>query len=203
MRIALGCRQGLFGEALAALLEQHGSFQVVATEASVRGLVVAAKDNHAHVLIVDADDIEVSDLQFLLGARAFADFAVMLIVSEERKAEYADVAVDRLIGRNTDASKLFDNLMELGGKIQLTRPFVREGRRAYGNGNELTRREYEVAQLVARGMPNRRISEVTALREQSVKNLVSVIMRKLNCENRVQVALKLTKGGVTEESIRD
>ena len=52
-------------------------------------------------------------------------------------------------------------------------------------------------------MPNRRISEVTALREQSVKNLVSVIMRKLNCENRVQVALKLTKGGVTEESIRD
>ncbi len=203
MRIALGCRQGLFGEALAALLEQHGSFQVVATEASVRGLVTAAKDNHAHVLIVDSEDMEMSDLQFLLGARAFADFAVMLIVSEETKAEFADVAVDRLIPRTTDASKLFDNLMELGGKIQLTRPFVREGRRAYGNGNELTRREYEVAQLVARGMPNRRISEVTALREQSVKNLVSVIMRKLNCENRVQVALKLTKGGVTEESIRD
>jgi DNA-binding NarL/FixJ family response regulator len=127
----------------------------------------------------------------------------MLIVSEDKKGEYADVAVDRLVSRSTEASKLFESLMELGGKIQLTRPFVREGRRAYGNGNELTRREYEVAQLVARGMPNRRISEVTGLREQSVKNLVSVIMRKLNCENRVQVALKLTKGGVSEESLRD
>ncbi len=203
MRIALGCRPGLFGEALAALLDQHGSFQVVATESSVRGLVTAAKDNHADVLIVDSEDVPLNDLQFLLGARAFADFAVVLIVSEDRKAEFSEVAVDRLVARTTDSSKLFDALMELGGKIQLSRPYVREGRRAYGNGNELTRREYEVAQLVARGMPNRRISEVTGLREQSVKNLVSVIMRKLNCENRVQVALKLTKGGVTEESIRD
>jgi len=34
------------------------------------------------------------------------------------------------------------------------------------------------------------------LREQSVKNLVSVVMRKLDCENRVQVALKLVNAPV-------
>ncbi len=70
---------------------------------------------------------------------------------------------------------------------------------ATGNGNDLTRREFEVAQLVSKGMSNRKISQVTGLREQSIKNLVSVIMRKLHCENRVQVALKLTRVGVTEE----
>lgn len=59
-------------------------------------------------------------------------------------------------------------------------------------GVKLTRRETEVAQYVAKGLGNRRISQVLSLQEQSVKNLVSAIMRKLNCENRTTVALKLT-----------
>jgi DNA-binding NarL/FixJ family response regulator len=45
--------------------------------------------------------------------------------------------------------------------------------------------------MVAKGLPNRRIAQSLGLREQSVKNLVSTVMRKLDCENRVQVALKL------------
>ena len=40
-------------------------------------------------------------------------------------------------------------------------------------------------------MALRRIGQIMGLQEQSVKNLVSVVMRKLNCENRVQVALKM------------
>ncbi|MEQ1935602.1 MAG: LuxR C-terminal-related transcriptional regulator, partial [Fimbriimonadaceae bacterium] len=56
----------------------------------------------------------------------------------------------------------------------------------------LTARELEVAKLVAQGMSNRRVSETLRLEEQSVKNLVSAILRKLGCQNRVQVALKLT-----------
>jgi DNA-binding NarL/FixJ family response regulator len=47
-------------------------------------------------------------------------------------------------------------------------------------------------------MSNRRIAHVTGLREQSIKNLVSVVMRKLNCENRVQVALKLVNAQVDD-----
>ena len=63
----------------------------------------------------------------------------------------------------------------------------------------MTKREYEVAALVAKGFSNRRVAEVTGLREQSIKNLVSVVMRKLKCENRVQVALRLANASVGEE----
>lgn len=62
----------------------------------------------------------------------------------------------------------------------------------YGAPRSLTKRELEVAQLVAQGMPNRRIAAVLQLQEQSIKNLVSAVMRKLDCENRVQVALRLS-----------
>lgn len=57
-------------------------------------------------------------------------------------------------------------------------------------GPRLTPREREIFELVGRGAPNRRISETLGIREQSVKNLVSTIMRKFGVENRVQLALK-------------
>jgi DNA-binding NarL/FixJ family response regulator len=67
-----------------------------------------------------------------------------------------------------------------------------EAQSIYGAPRTLTKRELEVAQLVAQGMPNRRIASVLQLQEQSIKNLVSAVMRKLDCENRVQVALRLS-----------
>ena len=54
----------------------------------------------------------------------------------------------------------------------------------------LTKREAEVAGLVAQGLNNRAISSSLKLQEQSVKNMVSAIMRKLQVENRTQVALR-------------
>lgn len=199
MRVALCSKEGLFGEALASLLDHQGSFQVVSTERSPRDLINAAKEYRAQVMLVDSFELDRNELQFLLGARAFGDFAIVLIVSESEREDYVETPVDRLISRESGAQELFGALEELGGSVKLVaRPYVRESRRSYGNGNDLTRREYEVAQLVAKGMSNRKIAQITGLREQSIKNLVSVIMRKLHCENRVQVALKLTRSGVVD-----
>lgn len=199
MRVALCSREGLFGEALASLLDHQGNFQVVATEQSPRDLINAAKEFRAQVMVVDSFELDRNELQFLMGARAFGDFGIVLIVGDDEREEFMEVPVDRLVSRSAGAHDLFTALEELGGTVRLSsRPFVREVRRSYGNGNDLTRREYEVAQLVAKGMSNRKISQVTGLREQSIKNLVSVVMRKLNCENRVQVALKLTKAGAVD-----
>lgn len=201
MRIAISSKEALFGEALSSLLDHEGHYQVVATESDPKSLVSASKDNRAQILIVDSFNLDKNDLQFLLGARAFGDFGVVLIVPNGEKEQYVDTAVDRLIGREDGAGDLFAALEDLGGLPNIGRPYVRETRRSYGAGNDLTRREYEVAQLVAKGMSNRKISQLTGLREQSIKNLVSVIMRKLHCENRVQVALKLTRTGVDPSAL--
>ena len=199
MRVALCSKEGLFGEALASLLDHQGNFQVVSTERSPRELINAAKEYRAQIMLVDSFELDRNELQFLLGARAFGDFAIVLVVGASDRDSFVDVPVDRIINRESGAQELFSALEELGGSVKMVaRPFVRESRRSYGNGNDLTRREYEVAQLVAKGMSNRKIAQITGLREQSIKNLVSVIMRKLHCENRVQVALKLTRTGVVD-----
>lgn len=194
IRIGLCCKEGLFGDAISALLEQRENFEIVAVERTAKGLISAAKANHAQMFVVDSQGLDRDDLQFLLGARAFGDFAIVLICGETEREEFMDSPVDKLVSRNEPSQKLFGAIEDLGAKVAVTRPYIRETRRTYGSGNDLTRREFEVAQLIGKGMSNRKISQVTGLREQSVKNLVSVIMRKLQCENRVQVALKLTKG---------
>jgi DNA-binding NarL/FixJ family response regulator len=200
MRIALCCKEGLFCDALASLLGREGGFEVVSTVKSAPALINSAREHHAQVLVIDANRIEDNELQFILGAKAFGDFVIVLLVSEVDHARFADIPVDHIVIREQGSASLFDTLNDLGGRVkQYTRPVVREGRKPYGKeDNALSRREYEVAQLVAKGMSNRRIAHVTGLREQSIKNLVSVVMRKLNCENRVQVALKLVNAQVDD-----
>jgi DNA-binding NarL/FixJ family response regulator len=192
MRVALSSKETLFGEALASLLDAQGRYEVVARESDPRSLVIAAKENRAQLLVVDSFRLDVNDLQYLLGARAFGEFGVVLIVADDDRKNFAELPVDRIVDRSAGSAELFEVLEDLCGKIRVG-SVVRETRRKYGAGNDLTNREFEVAQLVAKGMSNRKISQVTGLREQSIKNLVSVIMRKLHCENRVQVALKLTR----------
>ena len=203
IRIGLCCKEGLFGDAISALLEQNQSFEIVATERTAKGLITAAKANHAQMFVVDSQGLDRDDLQFLLGARAFGDFAIVLICGDNEKDEFMDSPVDKLVSRSESAERMYAAIEDLGSKVSVSRPYIRETRRTYGSGNDLTRREFEVAQLIGKGMSNRKISQVTGLREQSVKNLVSVIMRKLQCENRVQVALKLTKGVLIPDKSED
>ena len=52
----------------------------------------------------------------------------------------------------------------------------------------LTRREREVAKLVARGLTNRRIAKELVLSERTVENHVSNILKKLKLSSRSEVA---------------
>lgn len=198
MRIALCSREALFGEALSSLLSHEGNFDVVARESSPRACLTAAKELKAQLIVLCGHGLQPNDIEFFMGARAYGDFGIILLGGEDLYQE-SDHNLDAVLGSDASSISLFKAVREVGSAFTKT-PVgrVREKRQSYGAGIELTRREYEVASLVAKGFSNRRIAAVTALREQSIKNLVSVIMRKLKCENRVQVALRLTSATISE-----
>lgn len=62
-----------------------------------------------------------------------------------------------------------------------------------GTHHPLTRREFEVAQLVAGGLTNREIARRLGIAEWTAVNHLRKIMRKLACSSRVQVASWMTK----------
>ena len=99
------------------------------------------------------------------------------------------IDADLILSKQIDSEELFQSLNTLAE--QLPKPVVREGKRLYRTGNSLTEREQAVALLMARGHSNADIAKLMSLQEQSIKNLASIILQKLKCKNRTQVAIKL------------
>ena len=53
----------------------------------------------------------------------------------------------------------------------------------------LTEREFEVTELVARGLDNREIASTLYISEGTVRNIISTILQKLDLRNRTQLAV--------------
>jgi DNA-binding CsgD family transcriptional regulator len=183
MRLAVFSKERLFLDAISGLLGRNMALRIVARETNISSFVNSAKSASAQVLVVDTEKLDFEEVQFFLGARAGGEFLLAAI------GEVFDGA-DTTISRSSSADELFESLSALAPLIRVDERSS-EARRSYGNANNLTKREFEVAQFIAKGMSNRAIAETADLHEQSVKNLVSVVLRKLSCENRTQVALKL------------
>jgi DNA-binding NarL/FixJ family response regulator len=58
---------------------------------------------------------------------------------------------------------------------------------------KLTRREQEVAVLVARGLTNRQISTKLGISERTAGNHVARVLRKLGLRSRAQIASRATE----------
>jgi DNA-binding NarL/FixJ family response regulator len=63
-------------------------------------------------------------------------------------------------------------------------------------GADLTPRELEVLELVARGLDNSEIANALFLSQHTIKNHVSSILIKLQVENRIQAAVRAVRGGL-------
>ena len=63
-------------------------------------------------------------------------------------------------------------------------------------GADLTPREHQVLELLARGMDNTEIARELNLSQHTVKNHVSSILVKLQVENRIQAAVRAVRGGL-------
>jgi DNA-binding NarL/FixJ family response regulator len=63
-------------------------------------------------------------------------------------------------------------------------------------GAPMTPREFEVLELLARGLDNSEIAQTLFLSQHTVKNHVSSILIKLQVENRIQAAVRAVRGGL-------
>jgi len=188
MRIAIASTQRLFLDGLVKLFTES-TFHVVAAGTELRACVKSAHRERADLIVFDLHGATDSDVQFLLGAQSAGELRAIVITADGPAPEGFDVKVSR-----SDTSQtLLETAQTLGGGLPQSIAGGRGRPRTTIDGHPLAPREYDVATLIAKGFTNQKIAETMALREQNVKNLVSTVIRKLHCENRVQVALRLSR----------
>jgi DNA-binding NarL/FixJ family response regulator len=89
---------------------------------------------------------------------------------------------------------------------RLLEEFARQSREpapAAALAAELTPREREVLEHVARGRSNKEIAAALAIAENTAKNHLKNILEKLHLENRVQAAIFALREGLVEKSTED
>jgi len=189
MRVAITSSERLFLDGLVCMFS-GSRFHVVSAGTDHRDCIRAARQEQADLFIFDLRGASDNDVQFLLGAQTFGEFRTILITDLDA---VLPPGFEVSVSRSEPSQTLLEKAQTLGADI--VKPATRgRGRpRMTTHGFELSNREYEVACLIAKGFTNQKIAETMALKEQSVKNLVSTVIRKLHCENRVQVALRLSR----------
>jgi len=193
MRIALFWSHKLIGESLTTLLSRIGRLDVVGQSSDALECLKMVRDSHANVVLAEEKHLTPDTTAYLEGAQLVQGFGLVLLTEEKLGPEGEVVGNWTKLSLHSTGDDLFNALKKVApGSYPTRRPRVRKSSQL-----GLSARESEVVELVAKGLSNRKIAEMTSLQEQSVKNMVSTIMRRLNCENRTQLALLLTKTQAT------
>lgn len=191
MRVAVLCSDPLLRDGLHSILARLSSVEPVETDGRLAAVSERARQGHVEAVVIPLEGLSAEDLGSLRSLKAATGVRLLGIAPGKTLPTSLVAVLDRVASRSAGA----EGLRQALGATRQGSLEVREPTATYAVRPKLTKREAQVAQLVSKGMSNRRIAESLGIREQSVKNLVSVLMRKLQCENRVQVALHLTAPG--------
>jgi DNA-binding NarL/FixJ family response regulator len=199
------------------ILEQEPDFEVVAEAEDVRGAVDAAVDHNPDIVLMDLSlpqpgGIETTarvkrevpstgiiclavnedeDLLFdaiKAGAAAFilkdvAPDDLVTIIRRVRNGEY--LINDKVFAKPSVANRVLKEFRELAVYGQEAAPIFAP----------LSPREVEILDNIAQGMTNKQVAYALSISEQTVKNHMSSILRKLSVNDRTQAVVYAMKQG--------
>lgn len=188
LRVVPADNYPLFLEGIVRSLRDHPNIAVVASYDRPSPVVAAIKDLRPDLLLMSqslATQLRDADRH---AAAELAPRPRIILVAEEHANVRLIAGSLRASGvlRRTDSMETFLRAMAVvaSGQTWVSEDLPRQ------KPSVLSRREREISLLVSQGLSNREIGNRLELSEQSVKNHVSRILRKLGLNNRVQVALQ-------------
>lgn len=176
IRVVLGDLQTLNLDGMSAVLKSNKMMSVVAAADEPKDLAEAVKKRAPDVVVVDA--------HMLLRMKSSINGTSRVIqIADDDTAVRTTPNTKGILRRTSGAKELQNAIRRVARGETYDLPKVPSSR------TKLSRREQDITRLVSKGLTNRSIAEILGLSEQSVKNLVSRVLKKLNLENRVQIAL--------------
>jgi DNA-binding NarL/FixJ family response regulator len=186
MRIAVFCADPVLAEGLACLLSRSGGHEIVHCAGHL-GDVNLLSTLLPDLIIVTEEFDDLPHRQILKAVRQNGH-RILLLVDGRHESSSREIEADGVIGRRQGIGVLFQAIQEFN--VPATTEEKERSRQDKGPVSaQLTARELEVAELVARGLRNKEIAAIMSTGEANVKALIQRACRTLKCKNRVELAL--------------
>lgn len=201
--------QELFRRGLAGLLQERG-IRVIAEANLGAPAVQLAAELHPDVVLMDLNMPGMSGIEAIQRLTAVAPHVPVLVLTVMVADRYV---VDALLAgasgyllKDAPIEQIIEGIRAVARGESMISPriasyLIRRFRepseiRPALSAADLTRREQEVLELLARGLDNHQIADALFLSQHTVKNHVSNILVKLQVENRIQAAVRAVRGGL-------
>lgn len=194
----------LIREGIKQILELEDDILVIGQAGNGEDAFILADDLSPDVILLDINMPKLNGIETL---RKFKDLGVkskVIILTIHEDKEYIlktlKLGANGYILKDSNANSLIKGIRNVAnGETyiqQSVADLVKDSSDCdeYSNGNltkinSLTKREYEVLILIAEGLNNKDIADRLFISEKTVKNHVSNILKKLDLNDRVQVAI--------------
>jgi DNA-binding NarL/FixJ family response regulator len=202
LRLLIADDQPLMRAGFKAVLESTGEMEVVAEACDGLEAIAAARETRPDVILMD---IRMPNLDGIEAIRRLPNHRVLVLTTfglDEYIIEALRAGASGFITKDVPTDELIRAVRVVADGDALLTPAVtrqlldRVARRlpaTVGGGprqlDELTEREREVLELLARGLSNAEIAHALVVGEATVKTHVSNVLMKLGLRDRVQAVV--------------
>lgn len=185
---------------LRSLIEVQPDMTVVAEAASGDEAIRAFGQHHPDLTLMDLRMPGMSGIEATLAIRRAYPAARVLVLTtydnDEDVYRALEAGAAGYLLKNTDGESLLATIRAVhAGTYQLPPDITRRlaQRRA---APELSPREFDVLQLIVKGLSNKEIAAALGVAENTVKNHVKMILDKLGAADRTQAATTAIQRGL-------
>jgi len=207
IRVAVVDDHPIFREGVAFTIRSSQAFEIVAEGSSADDAIRIAKDLLPDVILLDVSmpggGIEAARV---ISAACPVVKVIMLTVSEQEEdvTQALEAGANGYILKGTSGTDLLTTLQSVSRGESYVSPGLAARLLAVSMRNvrqqtrpaeqvDLTKREEQILELVARGLTNKEIANTLNISEKTVKHYMTNVMQKLQVRNRVEAVLALQK----------
>ena len=195
IRIVLAEDQNLLLGALSSLLNLEEDITVARTAANGKEALELVETERPDICLMD---IEMPVMTGLDAAEQLADSdcKVIILTTYARPGYFERAKKARVSGyllKDTPSETLAESIREIMNGKRIYSPELIDI--AFESDNPLSAREIEIVQLLADGKTTKTIAEELYLSNGTIRNYVSIVLDKLNVNNRIEAISKAMDKG--------
>ncbi len=219
IRVLIIDEQPLFREGVRSSLERSGDCEVVGETTDMNDVLDIARTSTPEVVLIDAGLISSDPLEIARQLRHIEPQIAIIILTpsedEERLFQSIKVGAAAYMTRNITSEELLDTVRKVShgeyliqddvlAKPQLASRVLKSFRELTVEEEEtetkdiyspLSSREVEILDYIARGNSNKEIAKSLKISDQTVKNHITSILKKLSVNDRTAAVVHALRHG--------